>query len=49
MISPNNLLRSRYAASRAHSLIAYYFDMSYRSFRGSLHPGLLATILRGNP
>jgi hypothetical protein len=67
MISPNNLLRIRYAASRARALLAYHFDMSCRLLmkqlairlsqqagkslvmRGSLHPGLLATVLWGNP
>jgi hypothetical protein len=37
-----------YAASRARSLLAYPFDMSRRSLRGSLHLGLLATVLWGN-
>lgn len=48
MISPNNLLRSQSAASRARSLLAYPFDMSRRSLCGSLHIGLLATVLWGN-
>jgi hypothetical protein len=48
MISTNNLLRSQSAASRARSLLAYPLDMSRRSLRGSLHLGLLATVLWGN-
>ena len=49
MISPNNLLRSQPAASRARSLLVYLNDMPRRSLRGSLHLGLLATVLWGNP
>ena len=48
MISPNNLLRSRPAASRARSRLAYLLDMSRCSLRGSLHAGLLATVLGEN-
>ena len=33
------LLRDPIAASRARSLLAYLFDMSRRSLRGSLHSG----------
>jgi hypothetical protein len=48
MISQNSLLRSQTAASRARSLLAYPFYMSRRLLRGSLHFGLLATVLWGN-
>ena len=48
MISSNNLLRNQPAASRARSLLAYLFDMSRRLLRGSLHLGLLATVIWGN-
>jgi len=67
MITPNNLLRSQSAVSRARSLLsvavvasatgtarptpcgcAYLFDMSRRLLCGSLHIGVLATVLRGN-
>ncbi len=48
MIPPNSLLRSQFAASRARSRLAYLFDMSRCSLRGSLHLALLATALRGN-
>jgi len=48
MIFINNLLRSQSAASRARSLLAYLFDMSRCLLRGSLHLGLLATVLWGN-
>jgi hypothetical protein len=33
------LLRDPIAVSRARSLLAYLFDMSRRSLRGSLHSG----------
>ena len=42
----NNLLRAPIAASRARSLLAYLHDVSRRSLRGSLHSGLLATVLQ---
>ena len=45
----NKLLRARIAASRARSLLAYPFDMSRRSLRGSLHSGLLATLVQRFP
>ena len=48
MIFPNNLLRSRSAASRARSRLAYLIDMSRCSLRGSLHTGLLATVSEEN-
>ena len=48
MIPPNNLLRSQYTASRARSLLTYPLDMFRRSLRGSLHPGMLATVLGGD-
>ena len=34
-----------YAASRARSLLVYLYDMPRRSLSGSLHLGLLATVL----
>jgi spermidine/putrescine transport system permease protein len=42
----NKLLRARIVASRARSLLAYPFDMSRRSLRGSLHSGLLASLVQ---
>jgi hypothetical protein len=48
MISPNNLLCGQSAASRARSFLAYQIDMSRCSLRGSLHLGLLVTVLWGN-
>ena len=42
----NKLLRRPLAASRAHSLLAYLADMSRRSLRGSLRPGMLATLIQ---
>lgn len=45
----NNLLRSQAAALRAHSLLAYQHGMSRRSLRGTLHLGLLATVLARFP
>ena len=42
----NKLPHAQIVASRARSLLAYLCDMSRRSLCGSLHSGLLATLVQ---